>query len=253
MSILPEALHSTGTWAGRGRRLLAASLRFLLPQNCILCGAAIPEAADDLPVCPACADSLPRLGAVRCPVCALPTLGGETCGACLRKTPAFDSTLAPFIYAFPLDRLVQALKYRHRLALTGWLGQELAEELAHHGAAADLLIPMPLHPRRLTERGFNQALELARPLSRLTGIPLDWKAVERNLDAPPQASLPWKARRKNIRGAFLCLGDMTGLNVLVVDDVMTTGATLEELARSLKARGAARVTNLVVARTLPHP
>ena len=218
----------------------------------MLCGAAIKAGEADQPICGACAASLPRLPGLRCPVCALPTPGGETCGACQRKAPNFDATLAPFIYAFPVDRLAQALKYQHRLALAGWLGLQLAAELARHGVRPDLIVPMPLHPRRLSQRGFNQALELARPLARLSGLALDWRLVERNLDAPPQASLPWKARRKNVKGVFLCPGNPAGLHVLVVDDVMTTGATLDELARSLKARGAARVTNLVVARTLPH-
>lgn len=233
-------------------RLMPALLRLFLPQECMLCGAAIQASEIDQPICSACHAGLARLPQEHCPVCALPTANSEMCGACQRKAPNFDATLAPLVYAFPVDRLVQALKYHHRLALAGWLGGLLAEALARYAVRPDLIIPMPLSPRRLAERGFNQALELARPLSRLSGIPLDYTAVERNLDAPPQASLPWKARRKNVRGAFLCLKDLAGLHVLVVDDVMTTGATLDELARSLKTRGALRVTNLVVARTLPH-
>lgn len=221
----------------------------------MVCGAPIPAGgAQDWPVCPACAAALPRLTGERCPVCALPTLGGLTCGPCQKLPPSFDATLAPFVYAFPVDRLIQSLKYRHRLALSGWFGKQLAEELGSHPdyPVPDLILPMPLHPRRLAERGFNQALELARPLARLTGLPMVLDGVERNLNAPPQASLPWKARRKNIRGAFLCRKDFSGVHVLVVDDVMTTGATLEELADCLKQGGAARVTNLVLARTLPH-
>lgn len=250
MSNLPQDAHSTE--AGFPRRWFSAALRFLLPQDCLLCGAAIAATEEDLPICAACGADLPRLPPEHCPVCALPTAEGETCGACLGKSPSFDATLAPLIYAFPVDRLAQALKYHHRLALAGWLGHLLADELDRMQTRPDLIVPMPLHPRRLAERGFNQALELARPLSRLSGIPLDWTAVARNLDTPPQASLPWQARKKNVRGAFLCMQDLTGRHVLVVDDVMTTGATLNELARSLKVRGAARVTNIVVARTLPH-
>jgi ComF family protein len=221
----------------------------------MVCGAAIRASEEeDWPVCPACAASLPRLATERCPVCALPTLDGLICGPCQKLPPRFDATLVPFVYAFPVDRLIQSLKYRHRLALSGWFGNQLAEELAAHPAdlPPDLILPMPLHPRRLAERGFNQALELARPLAQLMGLPIVQEGVERNLNAPPQASLPWKARRKNIRGAFLCHKDFSGCHVLVVDDVMTTGATLEELAGCLKQSGAARVTNLVLARTLPH-
>jgi len=245
---VPEA--EGGAFARLARSLLA----FLLPQDCMVCGAAIRATAGrDWPVCPACEQSLPRLPRDRCPVCALPTRDGFPCGACQTKAPAFDATLAPFVYAFPVDRLILSLKYQHRLALSGWCGRQLALELASHApdSPPDLILPMPLHPRRLAERGFNQALELARPLAHLTGLPIVLDGVARNLNTPPQASLPWKERKKNIRGAFLCRRDFGGRHVLVLDDVMTTGATLDELAGCLKQRGAARVTNLVLARTLP--
>lgn len=220
----------------------------------MVCGAAVPaRAGTDWPVCAACEAALPRLSRERCPVCALPSVGGLPCGHCQTKAPAFDATLAPFVYAFPVDRLILALKYRHRLALSGWCGRQLALELTRQAPdfPVDIILPMPLHPRRLAERGFNQALELARPLARLTGLPMVLDGAARNLNSPPQASLPWKERKKNIRGAFLCRRDFSGRHVLVLDDVMTTGATLDELAGCLKQQGAARVTNLVLARTLP--
>lgn len=115
---------------------------------------------------------------------------------------------------------------------------------------ADLIVPLPLHPLRLRERGFNQALEIARIVARAWQLPLDYRSCERSHHSPPQASLPWKERLRNVRGAFLCRSDLTGRHVAAVDDVMTSGATLNEFARSLKKAGAARVTNLVVARTL---
>ncbi|MDD5295616.1 MAG: ComF family protein [Rhodocyclaceae bacterium] len=242
-------------FARLARRLVA----LLLPQDCLVCGAPIRAGTGrDWPVCTACAAALPRLSPERCPVCALPTPDGLACGHCQSRPPAFDATLAPFVYGFPMDRLIQALKYRHRLALSAWFGYQMVEELEKAQAAhsldipADVILPMPLHPRRLADRGFNQALELARPLAHLTGLPLSRDGVERTLNAPPQASLPWQARRKNIRGAFLCREDFSGRHVLVVDDVMTTGSTLEELAGCLKGRGATRVTNLVLARALPQ-
>lgn len=114
-----------------------------------------------------------------------------------------------------------------------------------------MVLPMPLHRARLRERGYNQAVELARPLARAWGLPIELGRVERVLNATPQASLPWKERRLNMRGAFRCHGALTGKKVLVVDDVMTTGATLQALALELKRCGAARVDNLVVARTPP--
>ncbi len=228
---------------------LAKALRHgvaaVLPQDCLLCRAA----AGDSLLCPACADTLPRLSAECCPVCALPTPGAQTCGACLRHPPHFDATRAVFRYEFPLDRLVQSLKYAHRLASADFLGREL-DRLPLPSPAPDLILPVPLAALRLAERGFNQALELARPLARSCAAPLEIRHVRRHRDTSPQASLPWKERAHNIRHAFECDIDLAGKNVLVVDDVMTTGATLDELARTLKAHGAARVENRVLARAL---
>lgn len=229
---------------------IASVLDLVLGQSCLLCGDSMGRGEAGV-LCSACAAGLPRLARERCPVCALPTQGGEVCGACLSSPPQFDATLAVYVYAYPVDRLIQALKYRHRLALSTWFGRELAC-LAAALAGPALVLPMPLHRRRLAERGFNQALELARPIGRLPGLELTPTLAERASNAVPQASLPWKERRRNIRGAFMCRQDLTGRHVVVVDDVMTTGATLDELAGCLKRRGAARVSNLVLARTLPH-
>lgn len=214
----------------------------LLPRSCALCG---ELAADSL--CPGCAQTLPTLAAPRCGCCALPTGQGERCGRCLAHPPHYDATLAAFAYGYPIDQLVQALKYGGRLHLADCFGQWL-------GAApvpeADLLVPVPLHPARLRERGYNQAAEIARPLAQRWRLPLATACCERLMDAPPQASLPWKARAGNVRGAFRVVGNVAGRRVAVVDDVMTTGATLDQLARALKQCGAARVTNVVLARTL---
>jgi ComF family protein len=199
-------------------------------------------------LCAACVAGLPRLTPERCPVCALPTPGSAVCGACLKQAPHFDATRAVFRYEFPLDRLIQSLKYAHRLAGADFLGRELAQSPVPF--QPDLILPVPLSPARLAERGFNQAVELARPLARALGVSLETSRVHRRRDTAPQASLPWKERKQNIRHAFECELDLTGKTVLVVDDVMTTGATLDELARTLKAHGAARVENCVLARAL---
>lgn len=216
----------------------------LLPQDCFLCAAA---SGDNL-LCPACSASLPYLSAERCPLCALPTPGAAVCGACLKQAPHFDATRAVFRYEFPLDRLIQSLKYAHRLASANFLGRALAQLASP--LRPDLVLPVPLAPARLAERGFNQALELARPLARALGAPLELSRIHRRRDTAPQASLPWKERKRNIRHAFECEIDLAGKTVLVVDDVMTTGATLDELARTLKAHGATRVENCVLARAL---
>lgn len=218
-------------------------LDWLLPQDCFVCG----EECGAARVCERCAGELPT-DPLSCPVCAVPTTDGDVCGRCLRDRPAFDATRAIFAYRFPLDRMVQALKYRNRLALAGFFTDAM-RPFRPPGEA--LIVPMPLHRRRLRERGFNQAVEIARPLARAWSLPLGLTAVTRTVHTPPQASLPWRARSVNIRGAFRCEAALDGKTVIVIDDVMTTGATLDELARTLKLRGAARVENLVVARTPP--
>jgi ComF family protein len=179
----------------------------------------------------------------------MPTPGDTVCGGCLRKTPYFDATQACFRYAFPVDQLVQSLKYNHRLAVSAFLGEAMLEA-APRTMQADMILALPLAPQRLQERGFNQAIEIARPLARRLGLPLAITGYYRTLNNAPQASLPWKERQKNIRGAFECALDFSGKSLIVIDDVMTTGATLNEFARTLKNHGAAHVTNWVVARAL---
>ena len=245
MSIAASLVTKMGTSLATGlanaARRCAATL---LPQDCFLCAAP----SSDCLLCPACAASLPRLTAERCPVCALPAPASGICGACLKHAPHFDATQAVFRYEFPVDSLIQSLKYAHRLASADFLGKALAQISGPLHPA--LIIPVPLSAKRLAQRGFNQALEIARPLARALDVPLEIAHVHRRRDTAPQASLPWKERTKNIRHAFECEIDLTGKTVLLVDDVMTTGATLDELARTLKAHGAARVENRVLARAL---
>lgn len=217
----------------------------LLPQDCYVCS----DGSGDRPVCGACEAALPRLAGPLCPVCAMPTGAGATCGACQKSPPHFDATSAPFSYAFPVAHLIQGLKYRHRLPLAGWLANEIATCIT--SPRVDCILPLPLSAQRIKERGFNQAQEIARPLAQGLDLPLVPDACIRVLDSAPQASLPWKARQANVRHAFECRIDLTGKTIAVVDDVMTTGATLNEFARTLKLHGARRVENWVAARTLP--
>ena len=213
-----------------------------------MCGA---ESAGDA-VCEACARALPNRPPSACPRCGLPGLDGGCCAACEREKPAYDATLALYDFVFPVDAMVHALKYRHRLSMASFFGAALAARAQDFGAHADLILPMPLHPRRLAERGFNQAVELARPLARVRGLPLGLAVVRKLRDIPAQAGLDREARLRNPRGVFECDMSLHGQRVIVVDDVMTTGATLGELARTLKRQGASWVGNLVVART-PAP
>ncbi|HYL23024.1 MAG TPA: ComF family protein [Burkholderiales bacterium] len=222
--------------------LLFRSTSYLFGGSCFLCRGAAREL-----LCGACDADLPRLSRPLCPRCALESLRGELCGRCLSRAPAYDATQAALAYQFPADALVQALKFRGELALAPLLAALLTERL--RSERADLVVPVPLSTERLRRRGYIQAVEIARHLA---GGRLEVTLCERTRDAPPQMELPYEARQRNVRGAFRCTRPLGGATVAVVDDVMTTGATLDEMARTLKGAGAERVVNWVVARTMPH-
>ncbi len=171
----------------------------------------------------------------------------------MKRAPAFDASVAAAAYEAPFDVLVRGLKYGARLAYAPLLASLLHERMAAHPMDIDVLIPVPLSRDRMATRGFNQSTEIARPLARRIEKRLDTTSVLRTRDTPPQTALPFDARRKNIRGAFAVIDSrrslLEGLTVGVVDDVMTTGSTLDEMAATLKRAGVARVVNLVVART----
>ena len=240
--------------SGRPRRLsnFAAAIlnncldlaRRLLPQSCQLCTA--DSGSESL--CPSCLEDLPWLPRARCTVCALPLASGRVCGACLDRPPRFDRVEAVFAYRFPADALIHAYKYRGRVALARALGGLLARQVARD---VDVIVPMPLARGRLAERGFNQALEIARVVAARTGIALLPHCCRKVVETPAQAMLPWKERARNVRRAFVCDADLEGRRVAVVDDVLTTGATLNELARVLRKAGAVEVRGWVVTRTLP--
>lgn len=209
----------------------------------MLCG---EDAAHDV-VCAACSADLPRLEASGCPQCALPQPASAVCPACVAHPPAFDRSYAAFRYAFPIDRLVHALKYRHRLPLALWAARQLAERLT--GQSFDALVPVPLHPDRLRERGFNQAGEIARHLKNRLLFPVDRRSLQRTRDTHRQSDLSPRERARNLGQAFSATSRLDGRHLLLIDDVMTTGATANACARVLKAAGAASVTVAVLART----
>lgn len=235
-----ERQRQVDGWAAR-------ALRVVLPPRCLLCGAA---GADGRDLCAGCAADFPR-NAVRCPLCALPLpFPAPACGDCLKRPPPFAGAWAPFRYGHPLDLLETRFKFGADLAAGRVLSSLMVERA---GADAPerpaLLLPVPLHESRLRRRGYNQALELARPLAHAFGIPLCADVLSRTRATPPQTGLDAKARRRNLRGAFAVTADASlPAHVVLFDDVMTTGATLREAARTPRRAGVARVDAWALAR-----
>ncbi len=235
-------------------RFSMRSLATLLPSSCALCGQRCAGV-----VCEGCRFDAVAAGP-RCQICANPLPcedadAGRHCGLCLARPPAFDATIAAGDYAAPLDQLLLQLKFAARLQLAPWCAAQLRDQVLRQTAIGarlpDVIAPVPLGRARLAERGFNQALEVARPLSRMLGVPLAPRLLTRVRETAPQSAVAAAARLANVRAAFAASDAAAGLHVAVVDDVMTSGRTLDALAAALKGAGAVRVTNYVVARTPP--
>jgi ComF family protein len=230
--------------AKRADHWLRRAGRILLAPRCLVCGQAGAEGQD---LCAACAIALPWNRSA-CPRCALPTPHGDSCGECLQSPPPVATTLAAFVYGFPLDRLVPRFKFHQDLAAGRLLAELMAQGLAT-AARPDAIIPVPLHATRLRARGYDQALELARPIGRMLEVPVLADALLRRRATAPQSELDAVARRRNLRGAFAVhAGTMVPAHVALVDDVMTTGATLHAAAKALLRTGVKRVDAWVCAR-----
>ena len=221
-------------------------LDWLYAPRCVLCTTAIES---PFPLCAECRDDLPRLSR-QCPRCGRAYQGIGICGQCQYKSPAFDLAIAPFHYGSPLNRLIHQFKYQNQLHYAGVLGELLRQEVeARLVDFPDVIIPVPLHRLRLRQRGFNQSLELARPIAQALDIPLDFRSVIRIRNTSPQAELPIKKRRQNVFAAFEMRHAMPHRSIAIVDDVMTSGHTVNQLAQRLKCGGAERVQLWVLART----
>ncbi len=223
--------------------------RIAYPATCILCGAPGQGQRD---LCDGCLNDLPhnRHG---CPSCALPlppsSPPGTLCGKCLKQPPKFDRCLAALRYEPPVNHLIGGLKFRDKLGYGRLLAQLLGDHLAQRvHPLPQLIIPVPLHPARLKQRGFDQALELARPLSRRFAIPIDATSCRRVRATAPQSELDRKDRRRNIRGAFQLAAQLPAGHVAIVDDVVTTGSTVNELAHTLRRAGVSQVEVWAIAR-----
>jgi ComF family protein len=225
-------------------------LELLAPARCLFCCA--PAAAHG--ACEACSKALPW-NERACRACGLPLAGATAagaCGDCLRAAPPQDASWVAFRYAAPLDQAIVDLKFHGRLAPAHVLGGLMARRLARRPEPLpELLIPVPLSPGRLRRRGYNQALELGRELARLLSLPLAPSAARRVRATLEQTRLDAPARRRNVRGAFaVAAAAVAGRHVALLDDVVTTGATMAELARATRAAGAARIEAWAAARAL---
>lgn len=237
----------------KGRPVVYNWLQFIqtifYPPSCQLCGTRTGESLD---LCAGCRRDLPLAGD-GCRHCGRSLAGGtETtvCGACQRHPPPFRRTLALAHYQPPVDRLVQRLKFSRQLGIARLLGTLMAERAADIDPLPQALIPVPLHPRRLRERGFNQSLEISRTLGRHLGVPVLDRVCYRRRPTPAQSGLPARARRANVRGAFGTRNLPNLERVAIVDDVMTTGSTVAELAHTLRRRGVGEIEVWVCARTV---
>jgi ComF family protein len=220
----------------------------LVSQDCQLCGEAAPAI-----LCEPCRGRLPHRHGPSCPQCGEVGVDAVRCGACLADAPHFDVTVSAFQYAFPLDRLLQSYKFNANLALTDLFADALAARLCDRGNLPDLVVPLPLARKRLAERGFNQSAQLGKAVARRLSLPFEPHGLLRVRETAPQAGLSRAERLKNVKGAFGCERSLTGRRVALIDDVMTTGATLSDAARALKKQGAAQVEAWVIARVTTHP
>jgi ComF family protein len=222
---------------------------WLLPWRCQLCGAPGMAGMD---LCADCAAELPRNRSC-CARCALPlALPTALCGQCQRKAPPWDAAWAPFRYGWPLDRLESRFKFGRDLA-AGRSLVRLWQDEPRPAQLPALILPVPLHRARLRRRGYNQALELARPLGRALDVPVRHDLLLRPRATVAQSELDAPARRRNVRGAFVLRPDASlPEHVAILDDVMTTGTTLAECARVLRRAGVRRIDAWALARA-PKP
>lgn len=216
-------------------------INYLLPQNCFLCGH-----LSDLVLCECCLQSLPYLQH-HCQRCGKElSTKDNICGACLVKLPLYKQVRAIFKYEYPVDKLIHAAKFEKNLAILDYLGKEMSKQLSIQLSTKcdlpDVLIPVPLHPQRLRERGYNQSVELARIIAKQMHITLNYTVCQRIRNTPQQTILPSKQRRRNLHGAFVANNiPQHWQRVVLIDDVMTTGSTVEELTRVLLQAGVSHV------------
>ncbi|MDB5973223.1 MAG: ComF family protein [Hydrocarboniphaga sp.] len=216
------------------------------PPTCLFCS----SPTDGPGCCAGCRADLPWNRSA-CPGCALPSVLPQICPRCSRRPRRFDSAWSAFVLAAPVHSGLLGLKYHARFVQARVLGELMAAELrSRREPLPDLLLPVPLHWRRLIRRGYNQALLLARELGCQLELPVDTRTLRRPGAGRDQIGQSASARRANLRGVFSASGSLQGRHIALVDDVMTTGATFDELARVCRRAGAKRIEVWSVARTI---
>ena len=227
------------------RQVKTAFLDLLLPLRCLGCGR-----EGDF-ICSSCRQSLPAVKLPLCQRCGATVSEGNLCRACINRPLTIDGIRSVFLFQGTVRQAILQLKYKHLKSLAAPLSQLLAEYLSSHPMQGEVLIPVPIFPKRLRQRGYNQASLLAQELGKLVGLPISEDTLIRVKDALPQARTSSAVeRRLNVRDAFACHRTLEGKQILLIDDVCTTGATLDACAIALKAAGAGSVWGLTVAREM---
>lgn len=219
------------------KNLLKSAAQIFFPHTCVLCSARTHREID---LCVACENDLPiiQYGCSLCGV-SLP-ISQNLCGQCLQHFPCFDKTIVLFSYEEPITKLIIDLKFHHQLIYAKILGLLMARKL-NTTALPECIIPVPLHKKRLRERGFNQALEIAKPISKILNIPIDRYSAQRTRETEPQSLTHAKERKKNVKNAFQIKPTFKANHVAIVDDVMTSGHTVNELSQALKKAGVKQI------------
>lgn len=237
-------MNQVDVWLSRAHRSVATTL---CPPRCILCGR--PGQGVDIDLCSPCEQELPS-NDLHCGICSTPlhTSARSICGVCLQRRPRFDTSCIPFRFAYPIDHMVRRLKYGGVVAMGRVLGELFARRMTRSQPLPDLLLPVPLAHRRFRERGYNQAIVLAEHIYSSSRISLRTDVLVRTRETQVQAGLDQRARRRNIHDAFEVAAPLPATHVAILDDVVTTGSTVNEIARVLKRAGAERVDVWAIAR-----
>jgi ComF family protein len=228
-------------------KIISISQRLRLPSICALCS---QYHKDGMAVCFSCLQLFPSIGPA-CYYCALPLPDNDflMCGHCAEKKPSFDHAIAPFHFEEPLRTLLHEFKYHEGLYLSSFFATLIKRAIPTESLKTQCLLPVPMHPKRLRQRGFNQAAELVKQLGRLLTIPYDLSHCKKIINTAPQAGLNAKQRQRNLKHAFY-VDPLPYQHVTLVDDLLTTGSTANELANTLKSQGVCRVDIWCCARTV---